>query len=338
MKRIYLPVLLFMIILPFGHLFAAPDSLIFTNGSYMVGKIKSMNRGVLIVKTDYSDQDFKIEWSGIEEIYTFNFFLISLTDGTRYNGNIQSVNPGNVLIESPEGNPVIGLGEIVYLQSVDTDVWSRIYASVDVSLNLAKANNLRQFTTSANAGYRADRWSTDMTFSTLFSERDEVSSTRRTDGSGAFNWFLPKDWYVPISISFLSNTEQKLDLRTNALLGVGHYIIHSNSSYWGFSAGASFNNEKYSNEETNRDSWEGYLSTELNLYDIGDLSLLTKATIYPGITDLSRFRSDFSLDTKYDLPLDFYIKFTCTVNYDNHPAKDAGKTDYVLQTGFGWEW
>ena len=39
-----------------------------------------------------------------------------------------------------------------------------------------------------------------------------------------------------------------------------------------------------------------------------------------------------------DLPYDFYLKLGGTVNYDNKPAAGAGKTDYVVQTGFGWEW
>ena len=49
-------------------LWGQSDSLIFRNGNVVVGEIKSMNRGVIIVETDYSDDDFKIELSGIKEI------------------------------------------------------------------------------------------------------------------------------------------------------------------------------------------------------------------------------------------------------------------------------
>lgn len=31
----------------------------------MTGEIKSMNKGVLVIETDYSDSDFKIEWEKI---------------------------------------------------------------------------------------------------------------------------------------------------------------------------------------------------------------------------------------------------------------------------------
>jgi hypothetical protein len=55
------------------------------------------------------------------------------------------------------------------------------------------------------------------------------------------------------------------------------------------------------------------------------------------MTESGRWRIDYSFDTKYDLPLDFYIKVGFTLNYDNQPVAGASKTDYVFQTTFGWE-
>ena len=123
-----------------------------------------------------------------------------------------------------------------------------------------------------------------------------------------------------------------------AQLGLGRFIIRTNSSYWGAKLGANRNIERYSNETEDRNSWEGYLGSELNLYDIGDFSLLTILMVYPGITEKGRWRGDFNLDTKYDLPYDFYIKIGLTFNYDNRPAEGASETDYIIQTGLGWEW
>jgi hypothetical protein len=187
-------------------------------------------------------------------------------------------------------------------------------------------------------GYLAEKWSADASYNTLKSTQAETDPIHRTDGGLSFNYFLPKDWYIPASITFLSNNEQKIDLRTLAKLGIGKYVIHTNHSYWGFSGGASYNNENYSDMTPDRESWEGFFGSELNLYDIGDLSLLTKVVAYPSITESGRWRADFVFDTKYDLPLDFYVKLGFTVNFDNQPVENAPETDYVLQTGIGWEW
>ncbi len=337
MRKIYYSTTFILLLFPiFVH--AQSDSLVLKNGNIILGEFKGMDRGVLTMETDYSDSDFKIEWDGISEIYSTTQFLVTTSDGKRYNGPLQTVSPEKIeIVDKEKGSLEYTSENIVFLKSVDEGFWSRVYASIDFGISLTKANNLRQLTMRSNVGYLAERWSFDANYNTLRSTQDETDPIKRTDGGISYKQYLPKDWYVPIDITFLSNTEQKIDLRTNGKLGLGKYLIHTNSSYWGFVAGASFVNEKFSSEDDNKNSMEGYFGSELNLYDIGDLSLMTKAVAYPGITESGRWRGDFVFDTKYDLPLDFYVKLGITFNYDNKPVEGAPDSDYVFSTGFGWE-
>ena len=86
-----------------------------------------------------------------------------------------------------------------------------------------------------------------------------------------------------------------------------------------------------------RNSAEAFAGLEINMYDIGDLSLLSSLVVYPSFTDEGRIRSDFMFDLKYDFPLDLYIKLGYTFNYDNQPAEGASDTDYLFQTTVGWD-
>ena len=321
-----------------GNVNAIPDSLVVSHGEVMTGSVKTLQYSVLTFSAPYSKSNFRIKWKQVSEIYTYGLFLITLSDGKRYNGNLISMGPDTVLVVTPQGSIAAGLEEVVYLQSVDLELSNRFYASIDLGLSIARANHLKQLSIRAATGYLAKRWSADVKFSNLFSQQTGVDATRRTDASVGYNLFLPRDWYIPASLNFLSNTEQKLKLRTNGQLGLGKYLIHTNRSYWGFSAGASYNNEKFSGETDDRSTWEGFTGTELNLYDIGDLNLLVKITIYPGITDPERLRANMNLDVKYNLPLNLYLRAGFTLNYDNRPAENATETDYILQTGLGWAW
>ena len=65
---------------------AQKDSLILNNKDIIVGDIKSMDRGVVTIETDYSKDDFRVEYSGISRIKTSTFYIITLADGTRLNG------------------------------------------------------------------------------------------------------------------------------------------------------------------------------------------------------------------------------------------------------------
>ena len=73
---------------------AQKDSLVLKNGDVIVGEIKSMDKGVLTIETAYSKKDFTVEWSGIREIFSKSHFLVTLTNGQRIKGTVESAEAG----------------------------------------------------------------------------------------------------------------------------------------------------------------------------------------------------------------------------------------------------
>lgn len=315
------------------------DTLVFNNGDQLIGEIKSMDRGVLVIETDYSDSDFKIKWVDVKEVYAQSRFIINLRQGGRVNGRLTSQALTDMVnIETDESeNLSIQLPDIVYLKGLKSAFWNRVSANIDLGVKVTKANNFRQLSVHSAIGYLANRWSTDMYYDDLFSSQDSISDTRRKDGGINYRFFLPRDWYAFPEVTYLSNTEQALKSRVTTKLGVGKFFVRSNSTYWGASAGVSVLRERFSNDTDSRTSSELFVSTEVNLFDVGDLSLLSNLTVYPSLTETNRFRSDFKLDAKYDFLSDFYVKFNFTLNYDNQPAVTGKDTDYIYGISFGWE-
>jgi hypothetical protein len=184
----------------------------------------------------------------------------------------------------------------------------------------------------------ANKWNSAGSFNAVLTSQDSISNVRRIDGDLDFQWVLPHDWFLNSTISFLSNDEQKLLLRTTYRLGGGYYFKHDNSAYLGAITGLGYNNENYSdNSISTKNTIEFYFGGGFKKFKIGDIGINTSLIFSPSITEWGRFRSDFKFDMKYDLPLDFYIKTSFTYNYDNLPAEGASKDDYVLTTSFGWE-
>jgi len=317
----------------------AQDSLVLKNNNILVGEIKRLDHGVLTIETDYSKSDFQVDWKEVRAINTTSHYMVTLSDGRRLVGKMNMTDSTRAAVLTDDGTSnALALNEIVYVNSVNKGFWDQLSASISLGYSITKAQNLRQFSLRSNVGYIAERWSADASYNGMTSKQDDIETIQRKDGGISFNYFLPKDWYVPLSATFLSNTEQKIDLRLLGKVGIGKYVLHQNNAYWGFSLGVNGNLENLGDEASDRRSWEGFLGTELNIFDIGDFSLLTKAVLYPSITESKRVRADFTMDSKYDLPLDFYIKLGFTLNYDNRPAEDASDTDYIIQTTFGWSW
>jgi len=335
-KSIFLILLLFLA----NTIFAVNDTLIVSNGDVLVGEIKTMERSIVKMETDYSDSDFMIDWDKATEIYSDRMFVITTDEGQRYYGKIRTdaSNKSMVIVLEDTVKHLIKITDIVYLAQVDKDFISRLSASVDIGFSLAKSNNLTQLNINCFIGYLTESWSTNITYSGLVSTQTDVDPTTRNEGVLSFRYFLPDDWFAIASYGLLQNDEQKLKLRSIVQSGIGNYIIRTNSIYLSAAAGAAWNNENYTDPDIpSRNSAEGFVGMELNMYDIGDLSLLTSLLVYPSFTDKGRIRSDFYFDLKYDLPLDIYFKLSYTLNYDNQPVEGASDVDYLFQTSVGWE-
>lgn len=324
------------------------DSLIFKRGNVVVGEVKEMVKGVLAIETDYSDSDFKIEWDQVQEFYSDQLYTLSLTDRSLWTGaKLFSPKPGQIRIDAREGFRNVSFDEIVYIRQLDDTFISKLYANVDLGYSLTKANNLRQYTARASLGYKAYRWKLGGTYDQVESVQDNVEAVQRTEIGINGDYSLRNGIFFGAQLNLLSNTEQRLDLRTTGILGAGYYIFRKNTLYWNVFLGAAINNESFDNtgfvenEDPQftpaRESTEGVIGTELNLYDIGDLNLLTNVYWFPSLTEEGRNRVNLRFDLKYDLPFDFYVRTGITYNYDSQPANGASTTDYVWQSGFGWE-
>ena len=116
-KLVSLPALI-ILLFSFTRLYASlpDDSLVFKNGNVMVGEIKSMDRGVVVVSTDYSDSDFKIDWSEIQGINTKTLFFITLSAEAKYYGTLKSISESRVNILTVDKKVVeCDLNDFVYL-------------------------------------------------------------------------------------------------------------------------------------------------------------------------------------------------------------------------------
>jgi hypothetical protein len=337
---------------------AQTDSLVFSKSEVVIGEIKHMKLGVLKIETKYSENDFEIEWTGVKEIYSTRTYIITLTNGERLIGTINTDSKSKsdveiITIESEElkmnkfefervaiGSKKVTLSksDIVNIKPLDFGFWDQLTASIDLGYTFTKANNVRQFTLRSNLGYLTENWNATFSLDAVKNSQDSVETTKRTDVNFGYSYFIGKNWFLTISASFLQNDEQKLKLRSNPKVGIGNYLIQTNNAYLNLQVGAAWNNETYTDATIeDRSTNEAFLGAELNMFDFGDLGLLTSIYGYKSIDEGDRFRTDFKFDIKYDLPYDFYIKLGYTLNYDSEPVEGASESDYVFQTTFGWE-
>lgn len=324
--------------------FAQQDSLIMNTGEILVGDIKGFDEGVVVIETDYSDNDFNVEWDKVKAIYTDQKFVIIASNGSRYFGKIISQKEKQSLVEIKEVDGsvfVLNIEDIVFFQKVEDTFWKRIDLSLSAGYSLAKANNSQQGSAHFKTSYLTSRIKYDLYGSLVRSVQtteDITARISRTEGGIGLLMFIVNDWFTIVRSDLLQSSEQKLNIRSITKGGIGHYVLKNNSMNLGFAIGGDWNYEDYNDQIiTDRNSVEVFAALEYKIFDLGDLDLLTRVVAYPSITEKDRFRTDFDFSLKYEFPFDLFIKLAYTLNYDNQPVEGGASTDYLLQTTIGWE-
>ena len=339
MRNLLLSFFVIILITGITDVRAQTDSLLFKNNHFLLGEIKSMEKGVLNIETPNSKSDFRVKWNNIAAIYSESLFITSTKSSSRLYGKISSPEIGFLKITVVNGDEItFPIEDVLYIKSVDKGFLDRVSAGIDLGFTMTRARNQRQFSARSHIGYITETWSFDASFNKLITSQDELDNISRGDGNLTAIHFLQNSWFTLGRIEYLYNTEQSLNLRMNTLIGGGKDIFKSNALYWRVFGGMAYNNENYVGELMDKNSAEAWIASELNLFDFGDLSLLSSIFVYPSITENKRVRVDYRIDLTYDLPLDFYIKSGMTLNYDNQPFESSRNIDYILQTTVGWSW
>jgi len=317
---------------------AQNDTIQLINKDILVGEVKSISKGNLIIETAYSDEDFKVEFNKVSGLIIQRKCIIVFTEGRRRFGNIRTDSTGKVLITLEDGSvEYFNLNEIIILEEIESNFWGRFKVSVNLGLNMTKANNDTQFTIGGDFNYIDHKWLLDGNVNVLNSTQDSAQKTKRSEANLKLIRLLPRKRYLQGDVSFLSNTEQALSARISPSIGVGKFIVSTSKMLVGLSLGFAYNIESYVDSSLNKTSLEAFTSVFFDMFDFEDIDLDTGIQYYPSLTEKGRHRTDFDLILKYDLPRDFYIKLGFTLNYDNQPAIVENEFDYIFTSGFGWE-
>ncbi|WP_170932479.1 DUF481 domain-containing protein [Belliella buryatensis] len=315
----------------------ALDSVVFQNNNYLVGEIKSLEKGVLTMKTPFSKENFKIKWLQVTELYSEKSFLLTTKAGFKDYGKVKTLEKGQIkLLVAKDVEYQYAIEDIVAIKPLESSFLSRFNAALDMGFSLTRSRNQRQFTLRSRFGYTSKKWSFDASYNKLYASQEGAETIRRGDGYLTSLYSLNKDWLGIARIDYLYNTEQLIDIRLNNKIGIGNYLLNSNRMQWTALGGISYNLENFDSEISRKRSVETWIGTELNIFDIKKVSLNSTIFAYPSLTERNRIRVDYRFDIKYDLPLDFYLKTGTTINYDRQPVGGASSLDYVFQTTFGW--
>lgn len=322
----------------------AQDVITLSNGDTINGDIKNLDKGILEVETEYSDDNFTMNWESVINLKSSNNFLIILATGKRYYGSI-TVTDKQATITQEGTSEAVDLLEVVFIKSVNDRFWDKMSISIDGGYSLAKANENRQFTLTGNASYLSERINPDIYTNVVNGSTDDGTSkinTARSNYGGNFRMFFHKSWFGTAGADYLSSDEQSLNLRSTYTLGIGSFIISNYKMYLSAAVGGAWNREDYDSDDvtgtdSNTNSSESFVHLDYNAFGLDNVSITSQLKVFPSLSEERRVRLNYDLSVKFDLFKDFYLGTTYTLTYDSEPiSSELASSDYVISTTLGW--
>lgn len=304
----------------------AIDVVVLSNGDQLRGEIKELTKKVVVISTDYSDEDFRIKWEKVARVESDRTFLVEKFSGDRLAGSIK---PDDAPNEAIVGGEKVALSDVAYVRPFEQTFWSRMDAGFDIGYSMTKANGVKQFTGATNIAYTGERSLATLSGNIFFNEQANAPRTRRWELIPEYRHLIGHAWYAAVRSDFYSSQEQQLSLRYTQAVGIGRYLLRSPQQHLAVGAGFAFTSERYIDASVPRqNSGEIYAGVDYLTESLRFADLITSFIIYPSLTISGRYRINFKTDLDFNLPGDWYFKVGYYNNFDSAPPNSLPRNDY----------
>ncbi len=305
-----------------------------TDGSVVVGTIKSLADGEdLDVDTEHMDV-VTIEWDAIDEIRGTQTVDVELFDGRRIQGKIILNEDGLSVIG--EDTQIVQLAEVFAIDEVNDTFWEGLDVYTDLGMNIIRGNNqVTQVSFGGGVDYSARNFEISIDGTTIINEQTDAQDTRRATLSGVYAHKLGNNWTGIGLLQFESDDQQGLNGRSLFGGALGKRIYNRRRMRLTLFAGLALNSEDFEGEPRTKTP-EGLLGAAYRLRAARGIDFDASLFVFPNLETSGRVRIQFDSTLSIDLFADFDFKLTFYDRYDSDPPIGNEKNDYGLTVGLSW--
>ncbi len=310
------------------------------NGDTVTGEIKSLDRGILSVSTDFMGT-IAIEWRGVLRVTSPQTFDVEVGGGARFGGSFPESGQDGVINLDLGGQVVNTLEriDIVRMGPLDKKFWDRIEARVDLGFDVTRANRSATYNLTSETTYRTKKGTTSMSYSSFLTKQQELDTLTRNDLEFYHERRFRDRWFGIGLGQFQQNEELGLQLRSLGGGGLGRYLKHTNRVILRAIGGAAVTNEHFRESEP-RNNVEGMASFSIDFFRFEgkERDISTRVTFWPSMSDFGRIRIDLTSGIRYELIKDLSWGFGLWNNYDSRPPTDDVPTnDFGISSTIGYK-
>lgn len=320
---------------------AAPktDVVILDNEDHITGEIKSLDRGLLKLKTDAAD-NLLIRWTDILRVTSTASYEIEVRSGRRYFGQLAPSSAArNLHVVGVLDSLMLDFDDVVYIVPIKSTFLARLDGSIDLGLSYTQANNLLQWSFAGEVRYRAPKLYSRLSANSTISDQKDVKRTSRQDLELRTSRFYRNSTMTNAIYSMMHNDELGVKLRLTISGSAGAYWLKTNSVLWGGFSGLSVTSE----EATTQAGFKTQLEVPLNMefqtftYHTPKRDVTATLSVIPSLTVSGRWRTELNVKLKWEIVKDFYVSLTALNSTDNKPPEGAqANSDLTTSLSVGY--
>lgn len=308
------------------------DTIYFQHGDRITGEVKSLDNNQLKLSTADAGS-ILVEWNKVDSVKILNSMRIVLKNGGVYYGKLlPSGEVNSCYIWSTTGEPrLTTLADIIILAALEDKFVDRLKGTLSSGFSYTKATDITTLNLNGSINYVANKNQLGISYDGNLTAQDTLENKQRQNGELTFLRILPRKWFYMSKLTFESNTEHQLNLRTSFAAGGGKSVIYSNRSQLHISGALQGNKED--SEGGISFNLEGVLGVDYSvfIYESPEVSFNISADLTPSLNDLGRVRSEIDSNLKWEIFKDFYLKWTFFYSYDSKPPTEgASKSDWAV--------
>ena len=316
------------------------DLIYLTNGDRLTGEIKTLERGMLLVKTD-SIGTLYVEWTAVDHVVTDKTMQLELINGRRIESSLDEGETRQTLTAvKGESKQEINIDEVVRIDQlrVDRSFFQRLEGKVGLGLSYTKGSEIGQFYFLGNTRYRKVESEYVVNWNTIRTIRPG-SNTERANIDLFYRRFKENRWFWTLLGGLDKNEELGIDLRTTAGGGIGRFLKKSNNFQFSLTGGIVGTAENTIEGAENATNMDGMIAGDLAFlrFNTPKSNFRTSLRVWPSITDSGRVRANWDASLGQEVfTADFSLDLTFYATYDSRPPAGAAGDDYGVVTSINY--
>jgi hypothetical protein len=316
------------------------DVVYMRNGDKITCEIRSLEKGQLTVKPDYTDSTIVIDWNKVNHIESSQEFVVSDPRGGLHSGTINSDPETHSVTVEKSSKEILPHDDVIEIAPLGGTFLKRLQGNVDLGLTFARSNGQKNLSLQGGLDYQSEKYISSVNFNSQFtSQRETTNTSETTVKSELFRRLRLSNWYGGAIGNFLSSSEQQIDLRSTLGGGLAKRIIFTNRTNLSVIGGLGYTVQQNANgamSTGNTNSLDSALAVQYSTFRFDSTTFDSTLWLYPSLTSPGRLRLTFNQDIYYKFLHDFYIRISFYDNYDNQPVVGAPANNLGGTTTVGW--